>query len=146
MVDVGGKEPTIRVATARGSISMSREAFDAVMGEKVAKGNVLATAKIAAIMAAKTTANTIPLCHPLFIDKVSVEFFPHEEDASIEVESTVKITGKTGVEMEALHATSVALLTIYDMCKAIDKTMVMNGIRLMEKTGGKSGHFRRPAD
>jgi cyclic pyranopterin phosphate synthase len=146
MVDVGDKTPTTRVAVARGSISMSRESFDAVMSEKVAKGNVLVTAKIAAIMAAKSTADVIPLCHPLFIEKVSVEFFPHEEDSSIEVESMVKVTGKTGVEMEALHAASVALLTIYDMCKAIDKTMVISDIRLMEKSGGKSGHFRRSAD
>ncbi len=144
MVDVGGKDATTRVAVARGSISMSREAYTAVVSDQVAKGNVLATAKIAGIMAAKNTAQTIPLCHPLPIDKISLEFFPSEENASIEVESTVKVSGKTGVEMEALHAASVALLTIYDMCKAIDKTMVISGIRLMEKSGGKSGHFRRP--
>ena len=123
---------------------MSRDAFNAVTSNQVAKGNVLATAKIAAIMAAKTTANTIPLCHPLPIDQVIVEFFPHEESSSIEVESTVKVSGKTGVEMEALHAASIALLTIYDMCKAIDKTMVISDIRLMEKSGGKSGRFKRP--
>lgn len=146
MVDVAGKEATTRVATARGSITMSREAFDAVVGDQVAKGNVLATAKVAAIMAAKNTSNTIPLCHPLPIDQVIVEFFPRQESSSIEVESTVKVSGKTGVEMEALHAAGIALLTIYDMCKAIDKTMVMGDIRLMEKTGGKSGHFKRPAD
>ncbi|HOS25943.1 MAG: cyclic pyranopterin monophosphate synthase MoaC [Bacteriovoracaceae bacterium] len=144
MVDVAGKEATARVAVARGSITMSRDAFNAVTSNQVAKGNVLATAKIAAIMAAKTTANTIPLCHPLPIDQVIVEFFPHEESSSIEVESTVKVSGKTGVEMEALHAASIALLTIYDMCKAIDKTMVISDIRLMEKSGGKSGRFKRP--
>ncbi|HNR52100.1 MAG: Cyclic pyranopterin monophosphate synthase accessory protein [Deltaproteobacteria bacterium ADurb.BinA179] len=144
MVDVAGKEATARVAVARGSITMSRDAFNAVTSDQVAKGNVLATAKIAAIMAAKTTANTIPLCHPLPIDQVIVEFFPHEESSSIEVESTVKVSGKTGVEMEALHAASIALLTIYDMCKAIDKTMVISDIRLMEKSGGKSGRFKRP--
>ena len=144
MVDVAGKEATARVAVARGSITMSRDAFNAVTSNQVAKGNVLATAKIAAIMAAKTTANTIPLCHPLPIDQVIVEFFPHEESSSIEVESTVKVSGKIGVEMEALHAASIALLTIYDMCKAIDKTMVISDIRLMEKSGGKSGRFKRP--
>ena len=144
MVDVTGKEATARVAVARGSITMSREAFDAVTADRVAKGNVLATAKIAAVMAAKNTAHTIPLCHPLPIDQVAVEFFPREESLSIEVQTTVKVSGKTGVEMEALHAASIALLTIYDMCKAIDKTMVISGIRLVEKSGGKSGHFKRP--
>ncbi|MGI6397992.1 MAG: cyclic pyranopterin monophosphate synthase MoaC [Desulfomonilia bacterium] len=146
MVDVGGKEATTRVAVARGSISMSRDAFTAVVSNRVAKGNVLATAKIAGIMAAKNTAQTIPLCHPLPIEQVSLEFFPREEDASIEVEASVKVSGKTGVEMEALHAASIALLTIYDMCKAIDKSMVISGIRLMEKSGGKSGHFKRTAE
>jgi len=143
MVDVGEKDLTRRVARARGTIRMNREAFDAIMTNSIKKGNVLATAKVAAIMAAKTTSNTIPLCHHLPIDQISVDFFPHEDDSSIETEVTVKVSGKTGVEMEALHAVSIALLTIYDMCKAIDKSMVLDGIRLMEKSGGKSGHFRR---
>ncbi|MBN2298379.1 MAG: cyclic pyranopterin monophosphate synthase MoaC [Deltaproteobacteria bacterium] len=143
MVDVGEKGLSHRVARARGSIHMNREAFSAIMTDSIKKGNVLATAKVAAIMAAKNTSNTIPLCHPLPIDQVSVDFFPHEETSSIESEVIVKVSGKTGVEMEALHAVGIALLTIYDMCKAVDKSMVIDGIRLMEKTGGKSGHYKR---
>ena len=144
MVDVAGKEATARVAVARGSITMSRDAFNAVTSNQVAKGNVLATAKIAAIMAAKTTANTIPLCHPLPIDHIAVDFHPREESSSIEVSAEVSVTAKTGVEMEALHAASIALLTIYDMCKAIDKSMVIEGLCLVEKSGGRSGHYVRP--
>jgi len=145
MVDVGGKDPTQRIARATGSIQMSSQAFDAIMTDSVKKGNVLATAKIAAIMAAKNTSNTIPLCHPLSINQIMVEFFPDDKSSSISAEATVKVTGKTGVEMEALHAVSIALLTIYDMCKAIDRTMVIGGISLAEKSGGRSGHFIRPA-
>ncbi len=143
MVDVGGKADTERVARSRGTIRMSKDAYNAIITDSVKKGNVFATAKIAAIMAAKNTSNTIPLCHPLAINQVSVEFFPDDETASIEVEATVSVSGKTGVEMEAMHAASIALLTIYDMCKAIDKAMVIDGVRLMEKSGGKSGHFVR---
>ena len=143
MVDVGEKADTKRVARSRGTIRMSREAFTAIITDSVKKGNVFATAKIAGIMAAKNTSNTIPLCHPLSINQVSIEFFPDDETSSIEVEASVSVSGKTGVEMEAMHAVSIALLTIYDMCKAIDKSMVFDGIRLMEKSGGKSGHFIR---
>lgn len=143
MVDVGDKADTKRVARSRGTIRMSREAFTAIITDSVKKGNVFATAKIAGIMAAKNTSNTIPLCHPLSINQVSIEFFPDDETSSIEVEASVSVSGKTGVEMEAMHAVSIALLTIYDMCKAIDKSMVFDGIRLMEKSGGKSGHFVR---
>lgn len=143
MVDVGDKGITRRVARATGNIRMSREAFEAIMNDAVKKGNVLATAKVAAVMAAKNTSSTIPLCHPLPIDQISVEFHPQAETSTIEAEATVKVTGKTGIEMEALHSVSVALLTIYDMVKAIDKTMVIGDIRLEEKSGGRSGHYTR---
>lgn len=143
MVDVGDKSATQRTARARGRISMSRNAFTAIMAGTVAKGNVLATARIAGIMAAKKTADTIPLCHPLPITHVTLEFFPDEASASIEAEASVKVDGKTGVEMEAIHAVSIALITIYDMAKAIDKGMTITDIRLLEKTGGKSGRFVR---
>lgn len=147
MVDVGDKGITRRVARATGNIRMSPEAFEAIMNDAVKKGNVLATAKVAAVMAAKNTSSTIPLCHPLPIDQISVEFHPRIETSTIEAEATVKVTGKTGIEMEALHSVSVALLTIYDMVKAIDKTMVIGDIRLEEKSGGRSGHYtRKPGD
>lgn len=144
MVDVGGKDVTRRTARARGFISMSRGTFDAIMEDRVKKGNVLATAKIAAIMAAKNTSHTIPLCHPLPIDHVEVDFLPHEESSAIEVQAVVSVTARTGVEMEAMHAASIALLTIYDMCKSLDKAMVIDGLCLVEKAGGKSGHYVRP--
>ncbi|MCD6570193.1 MAG: cyclic pyranopterin monophosphate synthase MoaC [Deltaproteobacteria bacterium] len=143
MVDVGGKKITSRKACARGSISMSSEVFDAIISDKIKKGNVFATARIAGIMAAKNTANTIPLCHPLPIDNIAIDFFPDKKSHHIEVQAEVKVTGRTGVEMEALHAASIALLTIYDMCKAMDRTMVIKDISLTEKSGGKSGHFVR---
>ncbi len=143
MVDVGAKAKTRRMAYVRGSISMSKAAFDAVTSGKIKKGNVFATATLAGILAAKNTSHTIPLCHPLPIENVTIEFFPDKKKCMIEVEAVVTVSGKTGVEMEALHAASVSLLTIYDMCKAMDKTMVISDIRLMEKSGGKSGHFIR---
>jgi cyclic pyranopterin monophosphate synthase len=143
MVDVGKKDPTKRIAAARGKISMSREAFQAITEGSVSKGNVLATAKVAGIMAAKTTSSVIPLCHPLQIEKVSIDFFPDEKTGSIEAEAIVSVSGKTGVEMEAIHSVSIALITIYDMAKAIDKSMTISDIRLMEKSGGKSGPYRR---
>jgi cyclic pyranopterin monophosphate synthase len=146
MVDVGDKDVTRRQARACGSISMTPETYAAIIEERIRKGNVLATAKIAAIMAAKNTANIIPLCHPLPIDQITVEFYPHEETHTIEVQAEVKVTARTGVEMEALHAASIALLTIYDMCKAMDRTMVMGGISLMEKSGGRSGHYVRTGE
>lgn len=143
MVDVGDKAVTRRIASARGIIRMSRDTFAAVVSDSAKKGNVLATAKIAGIMAAKNTGTTIPLCHPLPIDHIAVEFYPDEETSSIEAEATVKVRGRTGVEMEALHAVAVALLTIYDMAKAMDKSMTIGEIRLEEKSGGRSGHYRR---
>ncbi|HPI91934.1 MAG TPA: cyclic pyranopterin monophosphate synthase MoaC [Deltaproteobacteria bacterium] len=143
MVDVGEKTVTRRAARAKGIIRMSTDAFAAVMSDSVKKGNVLATAKIAGIMAAKNTGTTIPLCHPLPIEHISVDFHPDESSSSIGAEATVKVSGRTGVEMEALHAVTVALLTIYDMVKAVDKSMTIGEIRLEEKSGGRSGHYKR---
>ena len=137
MVDVGGKAETQRIAVASGRITMSDEALAAIRAGDAPKGDVIAAARIAGIMAAKKTAELIPLCHPLALDAVTVEF-AFEADG-IRVTATVSLTGKTGVEMEALTAVSVALLTIYDMAKALDKGMVIGGVRLIEKRGGKSG-------
>ncbi len=144
MVDVGHKEVTERVAHAAGAISMSREAFDLVKSGSIKKGDVLGIARIAGIMAAKKVDTLVPLTHPLMITKVSVDFELLDESSTIEINAMVGICGKTGVEMEALTAVSVAALTIYDMCKAVDKTMVIDNIRLLKKTGGKSGTFIRP--
>ena len=141
MVDVGDKTPTRRVAVATGRIAMSPDALSAIRDGLVKKGDVLAVARIAGIMAAKRTSDLIPLCHPLPLTKASVDF-AFEEDA-IRVTATAATDGKTGVEMEALTATSTALLTIYDMAKAIDKAMVIDGVCLMEKQGGKSGDWVR---
>lgn len=142
MVDVTDKAESMRVATARGKVEMQPETLERIRQGQISKGDVLAVAQVAGIMAAKQTSNLIPMCHPLAITgaKLNFEIFP---PSTIEIEGIVKVTGKTGVEMEALTAVSVAALTIYDMCKAIDKTMVIGEIRLMEKTGGKSGHFIR---
>lgn len=143
MVDVGGKAATQRVAVASGRIRMSAEALAAIRDGAVPKGDVLAAARIAGIMAAKKTAELIPLCHPLALDSVTLDFAI--EDGGVTATATAALTGKTGVEMEALTATSVALLTIYDMAKALDKGMVIDGVRLIEKRGGKSGDWRAPA-
>jgi cyclic pyranopterin phosphate synthase len=140
MVDVGGKPETARSATATGRIRMSPQALDAVREGSGPKGDVLAAARIAGIMAAKKTGELIPLCHPLSLDAVQVEF-AFESDA-VRATARASLTGRTGVEMEALTAASVALLTIYDMAKALDKGMVIDGVRLLEKTGGKSGVWR----
>lgn len=142
MVDVTDKGETMRVAIARGKVEMQPETLERIRQGQIAKGDVLAVAQVAGIMAAKQTSNLIPMCHPLAITgaKLNFEIVP---PATIEIEATVKVTGKTGIEMEALTAVSVAALTIYDMCKAIDKGMVIGEIRLMEKMGGKSGHFVR---
>ena len=137
MVDVGGKAESARIAVASGRITMSDEALAAIRAGDAPKGDVIAAARIAGIMAAKKTAELIPLCHPLSLDSVTVEF-AFEADG-IRVTATVSLTGKTGVEMEALTAVSVALLTIYDMAKALDNGMVIGGLRLIEKRGGKSG-------
>ncbi len=141
MVDVGAKQETERVAIAAGTISMSREAFELVKSGSMAKGDVLGVARIAGIMAAKSVDRLIPLTHPLMINKAEVDFSFDDEGCRVEIEAVVAITGKTGVEMEALTAVSVSALTIYDMCKAVDKTMKINDIRLLSKTGGKSGDF-----
>ncbi len=143
MVDVSQKSETTRVAHAAGKISMSPEAFEKVKSGSMKKGDVLGIARVAGIMAAKKVDALIPLCHPLLITKVNVDFSLVEEDNIIEIFATVGITGKTGVEMEALTAVSVTALTVYDMCKAVDKSMVISDIRLLEKTGGKSGTYIR---
>jgi cyclic pyranopterin monophosphate synthase len=140
MVDVSAKADTIREAVAEGRIAMSAEALAAIREGSAKKGDVLATARIAGIMAAKKTADLIPLCHPLMLTKVSVDF-TFEADG-VRVTAMARLSGQTGVEMEALTAASVALLTIYDMAKALDKGMVISGIRLLSKTGGKSGDWR----
>lgn len=145
MVDVGAKQQTERSATASGKVSMSREAYDLVRSGSIAKGDVLGVARVAGIMAAKKVDSLIPMTHPLMITKSSVDFFFHDEDCSIEVHATVGITGKTGVEMEALTAVSVTALTIYDMCKAVDKSMTIGDIKLLHKSGGKSGEYVRNA-
>lgn len=143
MVEVGEKTPTRRVAVARGEIRMKEETLRRILDRAVEKGDVLAIARIAGIMAAKKTPELIPLCHPLLLSSVTVEFEPHPGQGRVEIEATVKVTGTTGVEMEALTAVSSAALTIYDMCKAVDKEMVIGEIRLIEKHGGKSGSFVR---
>jgi cyclic pyranopterin phosphate synthase len=140
MVDVGGKPETARSATATGRIAMSAEALAAIRDGSGPKGDVLAVARVAAIMAAKKTGELIPLCHPLALDAVVVDFA--FEDDAVRVTARASLTGKTGVEMEAMTAASIALLTVYDMAKAIDKGMVIGEVRLLEKTGGKSGTWR----
>jgi len=142
MVDVGGKAEARRVAVASGRISMSAEALSAIRDGNAPKGDVLAAARIAGIMAAKKTAELIPLCHPLALDSVTVDF-AIEADA-VRATTTASLSGRTGVEMEAMTACSIALLTIYDMAKAVDKAMVIEGVRLLSKSGGKSGDWVAP--
>ena len=146
MVDVADKDVTVRTAVAEGFVSMRPETLRLVREGQAKKGDVLATARIAGIMAAKRTHELIPLCHPLALSKVTVDFDPSDAPAGIRVEAAVKVAGKTGVEMEALTAVSVACLTIYDMVKAVDRGMSFSGIRLLEKTGGRSGTFRAAAE
>ena len=141
MVDVSEKEPTSRVAIAEGAICVSEEIMAAVTGNTVKKGDVLGVARVAGIMAVKQTSSIIPMCHPLMISKCSIDFEVKPEEGIIKAICMVKVEGKTGVEMEALHGVSAALLTIYDMCKAIDKRMMIKEIHLVEKHGGKSGDF-----
>ena len=144
MVDVSGKDVTERTARACGQVRMAAETLALVRDRKLAKGDVLEVARLAAIMAAKKTSDLIPLCHPLPLDAVNVSFsFPDGE--TVEIEAQVQVTARTGVEMEALTAVSVAALTIYDMCKSVDRSMVLDAIRLEEKSGGRSGHYRREA-
>ncbi len=142
MVDVGAKSETQRLAVASGRITMTSQALAAIRAGDAPKGDVLGTARIAGIMAAKRTSDLIPMCHPLTIDAVNLHF-AFEENA-VRATATASLTGKTGVEMEAMTAASVALLTIYDMAKALDKGMVIGEIRLIEKRGGKSGHWKVP--
>ena len=139
MVDVSAKADTAREAVAEGRINMSAEALEAVRAGNIKKGDVLGTARIAGIMAAKKTSELIPLCHPLMLSKIAIAF--EFEDQGIRAEARVRLNGPTGVEMEALTAVSVALLTLYDMAKALDKSMVISDIRLLSKTGGKSGDW-----
>ena len=146
MVDVSQKEDSSREAIALGKIFMSQECFRMVKEGNMKKGDVLGVARIAGIMGAKKTSDLIPLCHILNLTKVEIRFEFHEEESSIEAISLVKTTGKTGVEMEALTAVNLSLLTIYDMCKAVDKGMIMGQIQLVEKSGGKSGHWVRNAE
>jgi cyclic pyranopterin phosphate synthase len=141
MVDVGGKEDTAREAIARGTVTMRAETLQLIVEGGIAKGDVLATARIAGIMAAKRTSELIPLCHPLMLSHVGMELTPDQENHALQIEATVRTSGKTGVEMEALTAVSVAALTIYDMCKAVDRGMRIGDIRLAQKRGGKSGEI-----
>ena len=143
MVEVGDKVATHRIAVARGEVRMQESTLSLILDGHMKKGDVLAVARIAGIMAAKKTPELIPLCHPLLLTSIAIEFHPHRGEGRIEIEARVRVTGNTGVEMEALMAVSGAALTIYDMCKAVDKAMVVAEIRLMEKHGGKSGSFVR---
>ncbi|MGD8366654.1 MAG: cyclic pyranopterin monophosphate synthase MoaC [Desulfobacterales bacterium] len=145
MVDVSGKETSERRAVARGAISMKPETLSRILEGEIRKGAVLETARVAGIMAAKKTAELIPLCHPLTLSHVRVDFFPQPERGRIEIEAAVRVSGPTGVEMEALTAVCTAALTVYDMCKAVDRAMVISDVLLMEKSGGKSGTFQRRA-
>jgi cyclic pyranopterin phosphate synthase len=142
MVDVGDKAETVRTAIAEGSVSMLPETLQMILDGNAKKGDVLGTARIAGIMAAKRAHELIPLCHPLLLTKVSVDIEPDEALPGLKVTALARVTGKTGVEMEALTAASVACLTIYDMAKAVDRAMVISNIRLLEKTGGKSGAYK----
>jgi cyclic pyranopterin phosphate synthase len=140
MVDVGEKEVTLRLARAEGFVQMQPATLTRILDHQFAKGDVLEVARLAGIMATKRTADLIPLCHPLGIDAVEVSLAPVDEK-TVRIEATVKVHGRTGVEMEALTAVAVAGLTIYDMCKSVDRTMILGPTRLLEKRGGKSGHF-----
>lgn len=143
MVDISDKNVTARYAIAAGKISMSKECFELLTDGKMPKGDVLSVARVAGIQAAKRTPELIPLCHTLLLEQVKVDFTPDASVCSLEARCEVRLTGKTGAEMEALTGASVALLTVYDMCKAVDKTMVISDLCLREKDGGKSGHYVR---
>lgn len=144
MVDVGDKPVTARVATATGSVRMSPETLRLMTDGRLPKGDVFAVARVAGILAAKKTPELIPLCHPLPVSSIDVEFTPHADSGRLDIEARVKVSGKTGVEMEALTAVSVAALTVYDMCKAVQKDVVISDIGLQHKSGGKSGIYTRP--
>ena len=142
MVDVTAKEETVRVAVAQGRIVMQPETLSLLLRGEIAKGNVLTTAQVAGVQAAKRTSELIPMCHPLLLTGIEVELEPDEAASAVEITATVRTTGKTGVEMEALTAVSVAALTVYDMCKAVDRGMRVEAVRLVSKTGGKSGDWQ----
>jgi cyclic pyranopterin phosphate synthase len=143
MVDVSDKDITSRIAVARGTIHMRTETLALILDHKIEKGDVFSVARVAGIMAAKKTSELIPMCHPLNITSVEIDLTPAENPARVEIEASVRVSGKTGVEMEAMTAVSVAGLTIYDMCKAVDREMSIGEIRLVKKSGGKSGTFLR---
>ncbi|WP_417515155.1 cyclic pyranopterin monophosphate synthase MoaC [Minwuia sp.] len=144
MVDVGDKEATSRVATAEARILMSAETLALIVEGRAKKGDVLGVARLAGIMGAKKTPDLIPLCHPLALNNVEIDLQPVSDPPSIVIQATCKVTGKTGVEMEALTAASIAALTVYDMCKAVQRDMVISDVRLVMKDGGKSGRFENP--
>lgn len=143
MVDVSEKEVTSRIAVARGTIHMRAETLALILEDKIEKGDVFAVARVAGIMAAKKTSELVPMCHPLSIASVEIDLNPGKKPPRVDIEALVRVSGKTGVEMEALTAVAVAGLTIYDMCKAVDREMTMGEIRLVKKSGGKSGTFIR---
>jgi cyclic pyranopterin phosphate synthase len=143
MVDVSAKPVTNRVAIASGRVVMKVQTLERILNKEIEKGDVLGVARVAGIMAVKRTGEIIPMCHPLTIDSVEIQFQPDPRQSEVRIEAYVKSTGKTGVEMEALMATAVAALTIYDMCKAVDRGMTISDIRLMKKSGGKSGTYLR---
>lgn len=146
MVDISGKDATVRQAVAAGSVILSQRAYDLVKSGTAEKGDVLGVARIAGIMAAKKVDDLIPLAHPLEISSVDIQFYFEDPGCTVGIEAKVQCTGKTGVEMEALTAVSVAALTVYDMCKSVDKGIQINNIRLLQKTGGKSGQYMRQAE
>ena len=143
MVDVSGKAVTSRIAVARGTIHMRPETLTLILEEKIEKGDVFSVARVAGIMAAKKTSELIPMCHPLNITSVAIDLAPRQNPTRVDIEAVVRVDGKTGVEMEAMTAVSAAALTIYDMCKAVDREMSIGSIRLLKKSGGKSGTFVR---
>jgi cyclic pyranopterin phosphate synthase len=146
MVDVSEKADTVRIAVARGEVRMKPDTLALIKKGAMAKGDVLAVSQVAAVMGAKKTPELIPMCHPLLLTGIDVSFHINEGESKVEIEAVVKLAGKTGVEMEALNAVSVGLLTIYDMCKAVDKGMIISNIRLVSKSGGKSGEFQREGE
>lgn len=146
MIQVGEKTDTQRIAVAKGRIRMKMETLTRIREGSMKKGDVLAVAQVGAIMAAKRTSDIIPMCHPVFLTGVDLEFYLNEAESSVDIEATAQTIGKTGVEMEALHAVTAAALTIYDMCKAVDKDMIIESVRLIYKAGGKSGEYTRKED
>jgi len=146
MVDVSAKPVTKRAAKASGRVLMKPQTLRRIVNKEIEKGDVLAVARVAGIMAAKHTGEIVPMCHPLTLDSVEIQFQPDDRRSEVQIEARVKSTGKTGVEMEALMATAAAALTIYDMCKAVDRGMIISDIKLLKKSGGKSGTYIRPAE